>query len=165
MQYYDKYTFFYGGPFSQWRYSPFEIDNQFYTHAEQYMMYQKAMVFGDLEAAKAVLVSKDPSIQKAIGRTVRGFNPDVWNSISRDVVFRANVAKFGQSKVLMHELMGTSGTLLVEASPTDKIWGIGLNEIQAYGTTPQQWQGTNWLGQVITEVREYFEFANNTKYN
>lgn len=155
---YNKYTFFYGGPFSQWSHSKFTIDGKEFNTAEQYMMYKKALVFGDDQSAAAIMGTKDPSKQKAIGREIKGFSIPIWASVSRDVVYRGNVAKFAQNHEHYLALMQTKGTLLVEASPTDTIWGIGLSEYDAMGSTPEQWKGSNWLGQVITEVREAFEY-------
>ncbi len=154
MKTYDKYTYFWSGPFSQWYDSEFVIDEQKYSCAEQYMMYKKALTFGDVEIANAVMRTLNPKEQKALGRQVRGFNIEIWAVVARDIVFRGNVAKFIQNDDLNDELMKTTGTMLVEASPLDKVWGIGLDAKAAKLVTPAEWKGTNWLGQCITEVRE-----------
>ncbi len=156
---YDKYTFFWDGPFSQWSPSAFYLDDKTYTCAEQYMMYKKAMTFGDTETAIKILDTESPREQKALGRKVKNFNIPIWASIARDIVFRGNVAKFSQSKYHYDALMETKGTLIVEASPYDKVWGIGLDAEDAACTLPADWDGTNWLGQVVTEVREFIELA------
>lgn len=156
---YDKYTFFWDGPFSQWSSSRFVIDGQQFKCCEQYMMYKKAMTFGDLDTALAVIASSSPREQKALGRKVKNFSIDIWAALSRDVTFRANVAKFSQSDFHYDALMLTTGTLVVEASPYDKIWGIGMGVAEANNTPPSEWKGLNWLGQVVTEVRETFEQA------
>src|SRR5271157_3358620 len=153
---YNKYTFFWDGPFSQWSHSPFVIDGQEYTCCEQYMMYKKAMTFGDTEIAQKVMETECPREQKALGRKVKNFDIPIWASIARDIVFRGNVAKFSQSGEHNFALMKTIGTLIVEASPYDKVWGIGMGAAEANNTPPSEWNGTNWLGQCITEVREYF---------
>ncbi len=158
MKTYDKYTFFWNGPFSQWEPSNFRIDGVTYNCAEQYMMVQKALAFNDFDSADQIRATHSPSIQKAIGRQVKGFNAGIWSSISRDVVFRGNCAKFSQNPELMGYLMETEETLIVEASPFDRIWGIGLDESAAKKITPDKWMGLNWLGQVLTEVRELFEY-------
>lgn len=150
----SKYIPFYGGPFSQWSPCDITIDGVHYNCAEQYMMAKKALVFQDLEAHAAIMASEDPSEQKAIGRKVKGFNAAVWDTISRDVVARASVAKFTSSRRYFQELSLTQGTVLVEASPTDRLWGIGLYEGDPKVHDPAKWRGSNWLGQVLNETRD-----------
>lgn len=151
---FDKYTFFWSGPFSNWTTAEFVLDGQKYSCTEQYYMYKKALAFGDISVANAIMLTTNPKEQKALGRQVRGFNIEQWATISRDVMFRANLAKYLQNEDFYKKLMATDGTLIVEASPVDKIWGIGLDAKTAAVTPFDQWQGKNWLGQVLTEVRE-----------
>lgn len=155
-----KFTPFYGGVFSQWYPCQLSIDGVEYNCAEQYMMAQKARVFGDLEALEAIMATDNPSDQKALGRRVRGFKREVWDMVSRDVVMRASLAKFSNPK-LRAVLLLTEGTTLVEASPTDDIWGVKLVEGDPRVHDPEQWQGTNWLGQVLTDLREYLLVLSN----
>lgn len=149
-----KYTFFWGGPFSQWAPSEILIDGVKYNCCEQYMMAQKALLFKDIESHDAIMKASHPSDQKALGRKVKNFNKETWEQIAKSVVYRANQAKFTQHKHYYDDLMATGDTLLVEASPEDKIWGIGLAESDPRVHDESQWQGTNWLGEVITDVRE-----------
>ncbi|UIS24762.1 YbiA [Stenotrophomonas phage vB_SmaS-AXL_1] len=151
---YVRYTLFYGGVFSQWYPSPMVIDGVEYGCAEQYMMAQKARVFGDEQALDEIMATSNPAEQKAIGRRVKGFDRRQWDSVSRDVVMRASLAKFTSDPKLRAQLLLTEGTLLVEASPTDVIWGIGLDERDPRCHDPSEWRGTNWLGQVLTDLRE-----------
>ena len=155
----QKFHLFYGGVFSQWYHSPMTIDGVQYNCAEQYMMAQKARVFQDGYALCSIMESDSPSEQKAIGRGVKGFNQPVWDSVSRAVVMRASLAKFTSSERLLDQLMDTTGRLLVEASPTDVIWGIGLAENDPRCHDREQWRGTNWLGQVLTDLREHLRSA------
>lgn len=154
----DRYHFFWGGPFSQWLFEPF--DHQFeleavrYNCTEQAMMAAKALLFEDEEAWKNIMEEPHPRDQKAWGRKVQNFDVDKWNEVARDIVYKANWAKFTQNSSLKHALMNTGDKILVEASPYDKIWGIGLSVEDAEKATVDDWQGTNWLGQVITLVRE-----------
>ena len=150
----DKYIFFYGGPFSQWAQTKFTIDGVTYNTAEQYMMCQKALLFGDDEAYQKILKSHDPSTQKATGRKVKNFDAAKWSAVSKSVVYRANLAKFTSSPYLTKFLLDTGDKEIVEASPTDCIWGIGLaeNDPDCYDRT--KWRGTNWLGEVIMQVRD-----------
>ena len=151
------YTFFWNGPFSQWYNSNFIMDNIQFNTAEQYMMYHKAMLFDDVDSAKKILATRDPKTQKALGRTVQNFNMSIWNDNCVQIVFRGNHAKFNQNKHLYNILMKTGTTDLVEASPYDKIWGIGLNEDDAKKTNPDSWPGSNWLGIILTDLREHFK--------
>jgi len=150
----EKYTFFYGGPFSQWANSIFLVDGVEYVTAEQYMMAQKALLFKDIETHAEIMRASEPYIQKALGRKVKNFNKSAWEFIAKSVVYRANYAKFSQDKYYYDALLKTKDTLLVEASAEDKIWGIGLAENDPRVNDKSQWQGTNWLGQVLTDVRE-----------
>ena len=150
----SKYTFFWGGPFSQWARSSFVIDGVTYGTAEQYMMAQKALTFGDHDIFNEIMKTKGPSEQKALGRKIENFNKDVWEAKCKQVVYDANYAKFTQLKSFYNALMATGDTELVEASPEDKIWGIGLSEDDPRAQDKSQWQGTNWLGEIITQVRE-----------
>jgi len=149
-----KYTFFWSGPFSQWAKSPFELEGKRFNTAEQYMMYSKAKLFGDDEIADKIMATSNPRVQKMLGRQVRDFDAEVWQIAAVDVVYKGNLAKFTQNPQLMKQLLATEGTVLVEASPYDKIWGIGLNEEDAKRTPPDRWPGTNLLGLVLTQVRE-----------
>jgi len=150
----EDFHYFWGSVFSQWAPSEFEIDGVIYSHAEQYMMAKKALLFKDFNAHRAIMNTKDPKEQKLIGRTVSNFNPDVWNQHCRKFVYEANYAKFTQNPKMFDELMGTGTKEIVEASPEDKIWGIGLHSTNPLAWDKATWQGTNWLGQAIMQVRE-----------
>jgi ribA/ribD-fused uncharacterized protein len=160
----EDFVFFWGGTFSQWAPSNFVIDGIKYVTAEQYMMAKKALVFKDQEAYDQIMASKHPREQKAIGRRVKNFNADVWSVISREVVYQANYAKFTQNPEMREELMATGGLEIVEASPEDKIWGIGLHETDPRAWDKSTWEGTNWLGEAIMKVREQLRFEEKTKY-
>jgi ribA/ribD-fused uncharacterized protein len=149
-----EYHLFYGGPFSQWAASDFEVNGIKYNCAEQYMMAQKARLFGDEVRLERIMRSDNPAEQKALGKKVARFRKNVWEAVARDVVMRGSLAKFTQSKAFLQDLMATEGMLLVEASPTDVIWGIGLAEWDPDAHDPTKWRGTNWLGEVLTDLRE-----------
>ena len=150
----EQFTFFYGGYASQWASSRFVIDGVTYNCAEQYMMAQKAILFNDSSALQIIMDTDNPKIQKAAGRTVKGFRKDIWEQNAKLFVYRANFAKFIQNSEFLEWLLGTSGTTLVEASPWDSIWGIGLDANDPRAKDRKTWQGTNWLGEIITQVRE-----------
>ena len=158
---YDKYTFFWNGPASQWHYSLFVIGNVAYNCAEQYMMAEKARLFKDKEAEQAIMQLSNPRYQKAIGRMVKGFSQAIWEKVEENgkpycwnVVYKGNLEKFKQNRNMKDWLFSTADTLLVEASPYDKVWGIGLGEDDPKCQDPKHWQGKNWLGEVVTAVRE-----------
>lgn len=150
----EQFTFFWHGPFSQWHGCRFKVDAVAYNCAEQFMMAQKAVLFHDEESLGKIMATANPRIQKGLGRKVRGFNPGKWQAQARDIVYRGNWAKFTQNADLRELLLATRGTTLVEASPSDTIWGIGLGEDDPRAADRQTWRGTNWLGEVLTRVRE-----------
>lgn len=150
----ERFTFFYGGWASQWAASEFILDGVKYNCAEQYMMAQKAILFGDQAALAIIMGTDNPKIQKAAGRTVQGFDKEIWEQNAKLFVYRANFAKFTQNAEALMWLLSTDGTTLVEASPWDKIWGIGLDASDPLAKDRNTWQGTNWLGEIVTQVRE-----------
>jgi hypothetical protein len=152
----EKFTFFYRSkhPFSQWYPCSFEIDNIIFNCTEQYMMYGKALLFEDEEIAQKILTKSQPRDQKALGRQVKNFVQEVWEKEAKNIVYKANYAKFSQNENLKRFLLATAGTTLVEASPTDHIWGIGLSEDNPDSLDRSKWKGTNWLGEVLTQLRE-----------
>ncbi|MGV8120593.1 MAG: NADAR family protein [Candidatus Xenobiia bacterium LiM19] len=148
----EKFFFFWKGPLSQWHRCMFTVDNVSYNCAEQYMMAKKAELFGDLKSLERIMSSNSPREQKALGRKVKNFEPKIWNSQAKNHVLKANTAKFSQNPDLKRFLLDTKG-LIVEASPLDTIWGIGLDEDDPRALDRAQWKGTNWLGEVLTKVR------------
>ncbi|XP_076462787.1 protein irg-1-like [Babylonia areolata] len=152
----QKYEFFWksASPYSQWHPVTFEVDGQAYNCAEQFMMHQKAVLFGDEDAAKKILGSSDPKFQKKMGRKVQNFQEDTWNNECSNIVKRGNMAKFGQNAKLKAVLLSTYPKTLVEASPVDTIWGIGLPEDSHKAWNQSTWRGRNLLGFILTEVRD-----------
>jgi ribA/ribD-fused uncharacterized protein len=149
----SQYHFFYGGPLSQWQTCRFTIDGLDFNCAEQAMMYYKAILFGDATVALAIMKSQNAREQKALGRQVSGFDEAVWLRIARVIVARANFAKFTQNPDAWEALASTWPLKLVEASPSDKLWGIGLSSTDPRAQHQEQWRGSNWLGDVLTDVR------------
>ena len=149
----EKFTFFWSGPFSQWFRSKFSVGAMTFNCAEQFMMYKKAMMFKDIEIARKIMKSTNPKEHKALGRKVNNFNPKKWADESFEIVKEGNRTKFMQNPHLSKILQDTANTTLVEASPYDKIWGIGLREDDPRAKDKNQWQGKNLLGYALTEVR------------
>ena len=139
--------------FSQFWPCAFLLGTIRYRWAEQWMMASKARLFGDEEALGRILQAKAPLECKRIGREVRGFDDVLWRHHRFDLVTVGNVAKFGQDPALRLYLLATADEILVEAAPTDKIWGIGLGRAHADAQSPQRWRGQNLLGFALMRAR------------
>lgn len=152
----EKYTLFYNGVFSNWYPSVFtdETGKRFVT-SEQYMMYKKALTFGDVETAEKIMQATHPSTQKQLGREVKGFVREQWDAVSRDEVYKGCYFKFEQNPQIKKELLETAGTILVEcAGKNDLIWGCGFFSDEDEAMCESKWVGKNWLGQVLTKLRD-----------
>lgn len=143
--------------FSQWYPSPFTVDGTVYHTAEHWMMAKKSVLFNDSEALEKILASLKPGYAKAIGREVKNFDFKTWDSASYKIVVDGNYHKFSQDKVLKEYLLNTGNKVLVEASPVDAIWGIGLAQDDPDVSNPLKWKGTNLLGFALMEVRDLLE--------
>lgn len=150
----SQFVFFWGGPFSQWFKADIVIGGQTYNTCEQFMMAEKARLFGDTETLKLIMATSDPKKQKALGRQVKSYDDVKWREHAKLAVYRANYAKFTQNPLLASEMLQHRGKIFVEASPYDTVWGIGLAEDDPRALDPSQWQGTNWLGEILTLVME-----------
>ena len=160
-----KYLFFWGHTapsadaepgkwcFSQWWPSPFTVDGVRYPTAEHYMMAEKARLFGDPDAEARILQAKTPAEAKKLGRLVKGFDDAIWLRERFGVVMRASRAKFGQDPRLRRYLLDTGDRVIVEASPMDRIWGIGLAADDPAAADPDSWRGLNLLGFALMETR------------
>lgn len=138
---------------SQWWPCSFVIEGQAYSSAEHFMMAEKARLFGDEEARASILKATTPNDAKQLGRNVRAFDESTWSAARFEIVVRGNVAKFGQNAALREFLLNTNDRVLVEASPTDRIWGIGLAADDPRAETPETWRGLNLLGFALMEAR------------
>ena len=154
-----KYTFFWPGPFSNWNTSPFRYKGVNFNTAEQAMMWEKAMTFADGITAAQILKTDDPKQQKALGREVKGYDDAVWSAIRYEVVKDILRHKFKQHEPSYKALIVTTSTMLVEASPVDTVWGIGLGAGDYRAKDMKHWKGQNLLGKALTEIR--IEFENN----
>lgn len=151
----SKYIFFWGGVFSQWYRSPFISSTGVrFNSCEQYMMYAKAMLFGDREIAEMILKTNDPKKVKELGRKVKNFNQELWDIKKQEIVFIGNMYKFSQNIDLKTQLLSTKDKEIVEASPYDTIWGIGLSENDERVLDKSKWKGQNLLGIALMRVRE-----------
>lgn len=151
----STHIYFWGGIYSQWAKTSFKDEhNRVFSTAEQYMMHSKALLFGDLAIASSILKTNDPKKQKALGRQVKGFNDDVWNQHKFKIVVEGNLLKFSQNESLKNQLLATEDKILVEGSPYDKIWGVGLKYDDPKILDETKWQGENLLGKALMAVRQ-----------
>jgi ribA/ribD-fused uncharacterized protein len=141
------------GCLSQWWPVAFTVDGLVYPSAEHFMMAAKALLFGDAETATRIREAQHPGAAKALGRQVRGFQEQRWAEQRFEVVVTGNLAKFSQHLDLREFLLGTGDHVLIEASPQDRIWGIGLAADDEQATSPDRWLGLNLLGFGLMEVR------------
>lgn len=151
----DKYVFFWANDscFSQWHHSVFFVDNVEYNCAEQYMMAEKAYLFNDLDSRQKIMRESNPRKQKSLGRNVKNFDHAIWRENAKSIVYKGNLAKFSQNELFQLFLLNTGGREIVEASPYDTIWGIGLSYDNDLCLDENNWRGTNWLGEVLVNVR------------
>lgn len=141
------------GCLSQWWPAPFDVDGRSFATAEHYMMWRKATLFGDTEIADQVLRAPHPKEAKALGRQVRNFDQSRWDEHRYEVVLSGSLSKFGRHPDLRDFLLATGDQVLVEASPADSIWGIGLPQDDPRAKDPAQWPGLNLLGFALADAR------------
>ncbi|MFD5425778.1 NADAR family protein [Streptomyces sp. NPDC127084] len=139
---------------SQWWPSPFTADGIEYATAEHWMMAEKARLFGDTEAERQAVEAPNPALAKKAGRMVRGFSEEIWARQRFAIVVAGSVHKFSQDPRLRSYLLSTGDRVLVEASPMDRIWGIGLAADDERVSDPARWRGRNLLGFALMEARE-----------
>jgi ribA/ribD-fused uncharacterized protein len=166
---YPEMIAFWGGPPSQWYLdAPFRqrfvSDGSIFAFncAEQYMMAAKALLFGDKQVFDAIMVAEAAKTQKDLGRQVKGLHTarwtdadkDLWEKAAPDVLVRGNLAKFSQNPDILEWLLSTGGKQLVEGSPTDRIYGVGMRYDDPRIQDPTNWQGLNLLGRALETVRE-----------
>lgn len=151
-----NFTFFWRDrtPFSNWYPSIFTHNGITFSRGEQYMMYQKAIMFGDKNIAHAILMTGNPKEQKDLGRMVSNYDDAIWSAKRVDIMVEGLFEKFNQNPELKAALLATGDTILVEASPVDKIWGIGLTEDHPDALDQKKWRGQNLLGITLMRVRD-----------
>jgi ribA/ribD-fused uncharacterized protein len=143
--------------FSQWWQQDFKECGITYKSAEHYMMAKKAELFSDAEILEAILACNSPAEAKKLGREVRGYNEELWLQRRYPIVLQGNYLKFSQNKSLKDFLLTTGVRVLVEASPVDGIWGIGMTADNPDAEHPDKWYGLNLLGFALMEVRDMLQ--------
>ncbi|MFD8260295.1 NADAR family protein [Streptomyces griseoluteus] len=142
------------GCLSQWWPAPFTVDGVEYATAEHWMMAGKARLFADPDAERLVLAAGHPAGAKKAGRLVRGFDEEIWRRERFRIVVEGSVHKFAADPGLREFLLGTGERVLVEASPVDRVWGIGLSVRDEAAWDPVRWKGPNLLGFALMEARD-----------
>ena len=130
----------------------FKMDGKTFTSSEQAFMFKKAIYFKDNHNASLILKARTPKEAKALGRKVRNFNQDEWSRVSSDIMEEVLICKFSQNNDIKKKLVDTGDSELVEASPYDRIWGVGVRITDALDK--RMWKGQNKLGKALTNVRE-----------
>lgn len=140
--------------FSQWWLSSFEVDKVNYKTAEHWMMAKKATLFNDNEVLAKIIKANSPAEAKKLGREVKNYDDKLWLANRYEIVKQGNYHKFSQNKALKTFLLNTKDRVLVEASPVDPIWGVGMASDHKDILNPEKWQGLNLLGFALMEVRD-----------
>ncbi len=146
-----EFMFFWSGPFSQWYSSGFTYNGIYYPTAEHWMMAEKARLFNDTITLGKILKTTSPRDVKKLGRQVEGFNESIWDHNKFGIVVNGSFLKFENKKEV---LLNTGSKILVEASPVDNVWGIGLSEDHPDALDPRKWRGENLLGFALMEARD-----------
>lgn len=142
------------GYLSNWYNSVFTVNDITFSSMEQFMMYKKALCFGDEMIAEHILATNDVAHIKELGRLVSGYNDNYWNGIRQIVVYEGLIAKFSQNKGLKEKLRSTGNALLAECAVKDLVWGIGLSMKDPERLNQDNWKGKNLLGYTLMMVRE-----------
>lgn len=150
----DKYVFFWGGPFSNWHPCEYEYLGQKFNCSEQQFIATKATLFKDDEALKTIMGTDDPSVQKRAGRLVKNYDDQKWTQTRYLAMQLAVLGKFSQNIELQKILLRTKNKIICEASPYDKLWGIGIGVDHPDILDESKWQGENLLGKVLMDIRE-----------
>ena len=156
----DKHVFFYRDWLSNYQRTSFEYEvNErmiTFSSTEQAFMYIKANMFGDQSVAAQILATNNPNECRKLGRKVQGYDEKVWDACRYFVFYELNLAKYTQDKNLRNKLLDPifDGKTFVEASPIDRIWGVGLDENNPLIDDPSNWKGKNLLGNILTKVRQ-----------
>ncbi len=142
------------GYLSNWYPAAFMTDGVTFSMMEQYMMYRKAVCFGDVKVAEQILATEDAAEIKALGRLVSGYDESLWNGVRQIVVYEGLWAKFSQNPDLRKQLKETGSAVLAECAVKDRIWGIGLSMHDPDRLDLGKWQGQNLLGYTLMMVRD-----------
>lgn len=151
------------GYLSNWYLSEFIIDDITFSSMEQYMMYEKAILFHDQETAEKILQTDNVAEIKALGRTVQNFDDTVWGQSREEIVYKGVFEKFRQNPELKKRLERTGEEVIAECAVKDRIWGIGLSMKDEDRFCVDRWKGQNLLGKILMDVRKDIKQGNYEK--
>ena len=151
------------GYLSNWYLSEFTVDDITFSSMEQYMMYEKAILFHDQETAKKILQTDNVAEIKALGRTVQNFDDTVWGQSREEIVYKGVFEKFRQNPELRKRLERTGEEIIAECAVKDRIWGIGLSMKDEDRFCVERWNGQNLLGKILMDVRKDIKQGNYEK--
>jgi ribA/ribD-fused uncharacterized protein len=149
----NTHIYFWNGELSNWYYCNFKYKGHLFSNSEQAFMWEKAMYFGDILTAEEILNEPNPRRNKQLGREVKNFDVMKWKEVSYQIMIDINIAKWTSNDKLKNILLKTEPKILVEASPYDKIWGVGLHWEDDKILNEKNWKGLNLLGKTLMEVR------------
>jgi len=143
---------------SQWTLVPFTLDSHTFSCCEQAMMYRKAVLFHDADSAQRILAATTPAEHKRLGRAVSNFDHKLWDAHKNRIVYEINYAKYSQHRLFADKLLSTGDKVLVEASPLDRVWGVGMSpkecvKLASLEEAERVWRGENLLGKALMAVR------------
>lgn len=150
----DEFVAFWGSCFSNFFPTRFYLDGRYWTTSEKYFMYTKAITFDDKEVAEKILKTDNPKECKNLGRQVKNFNSEEWDSVKEEIMYKAVKAKFEQDGLCNYCIMKFIHQKFVEGSPYDKIWGVGIKYDNDEIFNEKNWKGENLLGKILTKVRD-----------
>jgi hypothetical protein len=151
----DTHVYFWGDPtLSNWGPAPFTYKEKNFYNSEQAFMWEKALCFGDTETANQILETSNPRTAKDLGRLVKNYDEKIWETKRFDAMFDVCLAKFSQNPARLETLLSTGNKTIVEASPYDKVWGVGIHWTDDEILDENNWKGQNLLGRVLMKVRE-----------
>jgi ribA/ribD-fused uncharacterized protein len=157
----EEFIFYFGEEsiFSHWYKCNFQIEAQDYCCVGQYMMYKKALLFGDDAIAQKIMNSTSPPRHRMLGKQIQGFDKKKWHEHCRTYSLEGNIAKFSQNPVLKEALLQSAGKIFAEASPYDRVWGIGLSLSNPKIYDRANWRGKNWAGESLEAARKELQIS------
>lgn len=150
------HIYFWGSIFSNFHPIEFWHQGNLFANSEQAFMWRKAVFFKDFDTALKILNTTNPQEAKSLGRKVKYYNDVRWNQVREQIMYEVNIDKY-ENEELQKLLLSTKNLIIVESSPVDKIWGVGLSKEDPKILDEKNWNGLNLLGKVLMRVREYYE--------
>jgi ribA/ribD-fused uncharacterized protein len=157
----EEFIFYFGeeSVFSHWYKCKFQIDEKTYGCVGQYIMYKKALLFDDEAIAHKIMNSSSPARHRSLGKQVSGFDKKKWHEHCLTYSLEGNLAKFSQNPILRKALLQSAGKSFAEASPYDRVWGIGLSLSNPKIHDRANWRGKNWAGESLEAARKELQIS------